>query len=127
MITKVNGIRTQAIKVSQSFVTDKIETPYYDNHTIVTRKGETGSQIIGVYSNLGENGAYYNLSLTAAVTGFEDEEKVMEIMTCTLLTTSSDGELIVPMGAGEPKVLFPFAQLDGSSICKSYKSKPIAT
>lgn len=125
MIKEVNAIRTQAIHVSQSFVTEKITTPYYDNHTIVTRKGETGSQIIGVYSNLGENGAYYNLSLKSAVTGFGNEEKIMEILTCTLLTTSSDGEIIVPMGEGQPKILFPFARLSGSSICKSYKSKLI--
>ncbi|KXL47920.1 carbohydrate-binding module family 20 protein [Acidomyces richmondensis BFW] len=122
MIKEVNAIRTQAIHVSQSFVTEKITTPYYDNHTIVTRKGETGSQIIGVYSNLGENGAYYNLSLKSAVTGFGNEEKIMEILTCTLLTTSSDGEIIVPMGEGQPKILFPFARLSGSSICKSYKT-----
>ncbi len=34
------------------------------------------------------------------------------------------GSLIVPMGGGQPKVLFPYSQLHGSHICDKSSSKP---
>lgn len=123
MITKVNAIRTQAIDKAHSFVTSEIQTPYYDDHTIVTRKGEAGAQIVAVYSNLGENAPDYDLPLTKAVTGFNDNEQIMEILTCTMLRTSANGELLVPLGAGQPKVLFPYANIECSEICDSYSSE----
>lgn len=123
MINRVNSIRRHAIQVAPTFVTDKIQTPYYDEQTIVTRKGEAGAQIVAVYSNAGENGAYYDLSLTAAMTGFLADEQVMEVLTCTLLNTSASGELKVPLGAGQPKILFPRDGLNGSTICETYTSE----
>jgi len=124
LITTVNGIRQTAISKSANFVTDKIQAFNIDANTIVTRKGDAGSQIVGVYSNLGENGHGYNVSLSMSQTGFTPNEKVMEILSCTLLTTDGMGGLIVPMGGGLPKVLFPSAQLHGSHICDKYNSKP---
>jgi alpha-amylase len=123
MISKVNAIRTHAIETANSFVTDKIQTPYFDDHTIVTRKGETGAQIVAVYSNLGESGSSYSLPLTKEVTGFTDNQDVMEILTCTLLKTSASGDISVPLEAGQPKVLFSYAGIKGSKICDKYTSE----
>ena len=118
MISQVNAIRKQAIATNGDWVTSNISTPYNDGHTIVTRKGDAGSQIVGVYSNLGENGGYYDLPLSTSDTGFESNEQVMEVLTCTLLTTDSDGSLPVPMGGGLPRILYPYSSL-GSCICSS--------
>jgi alpha-amylase len=123
LISQVNAIRTKAIELSSSFVTYKIETPYTDDHTIVTRKGENGAQIVGVYSNLGENGAYYNLTLSNSLTGFNNSQEIIEILSCNLLKTSTSGDLIVPMGAGVPKVLFPYSSLQNSTICPNPSGK----
>lgn len=119
LITKVNAIRTRAISVNSNFTTYKIQTPYHDTNTIVTRKGNTGAQIVGVYSNLGSSGASSSLTLTSAQTGFSANEKVMEVLSCTVLTTDGSGNIIVPRSAGQPKILFPSAALSGSSICSS--------
>lgn len=122
-ITKLNAIRAQAIKQSGSYVTTHLSTPYVDDHTIVTRKGPSGSQIVGVYSNMGSGGSSYTLSLSSSETGFGNNAKVMEVLSCQLLETDCAGNLDVPMSGGQPRVLFPFAAL-GSSICSSYTSKP---
>lgn len=122
LITTVNGIRKVAIDKSANFVTDKIQAMNIDANTIMTRKGDAGSQIVGVYSNLGENGHYYDLSLRASQTGFTPNEKIVEVLSCTLLSTDGMGSLIVPMGGGLPKVLFPYAH--NVDICKQHKSKP---
>lgn len=116
-IKSVNAIRAQAISQNAAYVTSKIVPVYYDAHTIVTRKGKTGAQIVGVYSNLGENGAYYNLQLNASQTLFTKNEKVVEVLSCTLLTTDKTGNLALPMGGGRPKILYPYTKLSGTGIC----------
>jgi len=75
LITTVNGIRQTAISRSATFVTDKIQAFNIDANTIVTRKGDAGSQIVGVYSNLGENGHGYNVALSMSQTGFTPNER----------------------------------------------------
>ncbi len=75
LITTVNGIRQTAISRSANFVTDKIQAFNIDANTIVTRKGDAGSQIVGVYSNLGENGHGYNVALSMSQTGFTPNER----------------------------------------------------
>ena len=117
MITRVNAIRHQAIKSHSDFVAYKMQAPYYDANTIVTRKGATGYQIIGVYSNLGQSGKSYNLSLSSTVTGFTANQKIIEVLTCTMLQTDAHGSLAVPMGVGQPRVLFPSLAVGNITIC----------
>ena len=123
MISSVNGLRNLAIKQNSGFVTYKIQTPYVDDHTIVTRKGATGAQIVGVYTNLGENGNSYDLTLSSAVTGFEASAGIVDVLTCTLLTADSQGSLVVPMASGQPRILYSQSGLKGSGICNSTQSQ----
>jgi alpha-amylase len=101
-IAKVNQIRNQAIYKSADYLTYMAYPIYSDSSTIAMRKGFDGNQIIGVFSNLGASGASYILTL--GNTGYAGGESVVEILTCTTLTTDSDGNIAVTMGGGLPKV-----------------------
>lgn len=119
----LNALRARVISMKpNNFLTYKIRTVYTDANTIVTRKGATGNQIVGVYSNLGENGQSYNLTLAKNATGFVAGEAVMEVLSCTLLTADKKGNLAVPMAAGMPRILYPYAQVEGTRICQTYTS-----
>lgn len=81
------------------------------------RKGFTGYQIIGVFSNLGAGGGAYTLSLGSGETGFVAGDQVVEIGACELYTVDGSGNLSVRMEGGLPRVFYPKSQLVGSGIC----------
>ena len=114
-IASVNQIRNQAIYKSPDYLTYKASPIYSDTNTIAMRKGLDGSQIVGVFSNLGTNGASYTLTL--GNTGYTAGESVVEILTCTTMTVDGSGKLDVAMGGGLPKIFYPAAQLEHSWIC----------
>lgn len=115
----LNQIRKQAIAKDSSYLTYKAYSVYSDTTTIVMRKGNTGNQIISVFSNRGASGSSYTLTLTASQTGFTASEPLIEVMGCTAYTTDSSGNLAVAMASGLPRVFFAKAQLTGSGICSS--------
>jgi alpha-amylase len=118
-ITLLNQIRSEAIKQSTTYVTYQADATYSDDSTIVTRKGDAGYQIIGVFSNLGANGNSYTLTLSSADTGFMDNEQVIEVLSCTAYTTDSNGNLNVIMASGLPRIFYPRINLGGSGVCAS--------
>lgn len=118
-IASVNQIRNQAIYKDSSYVTYKAYPIYSDSSTIAMRKGDTGYQIIGVFSNLGASGSSYTLTLTSSETGFTASQSLVEVLSCTAYTTDSSGNLAVAMAGGLPRVFYPTAQLTGSGICSS--------
>lgn len=116
-IASVNQLRNQAIYKDASYVTYKAYPVYSDSSTIVMRKGDTNYQVIGVFTNLGANGASYTLTLPSSDTGFTASQSVVEVMACTSYTTDSSGNLAVSMASGLPRIFYPTAQLEGSGIC----------
>ncbi len=83
------------------------------------RKGSTGSQVIGVFTNLGASGSSYTLTLSASATGFTANQALIEIGGCTAYTTDSSGNLAVAMASGLPRIFYPRAQLTGSGVCSA--------
>ncbi|KAG0647877.1 Taka-amylase A [Hyphodiscus hymeniophilus] len=116
-IAQVNQIRNQAIFKDSSYVTYKAYPVYSDSSTIVMRKGYAGLQVIGVFTNLGANGASYTLNLPSSDTGFTASQAVTEVMSCTAYTTNSSGNLAVSMASGLARIFYPTAQLTGSGVC----------
>lgn len=116
-ITALNQIRSQAIKQNRAYVTSQADVTYSDGSTIVTRKGSTGSQIVGIFSNRGANGSSYTLTLPSSDTGFTNNEQVVEVLSCTAYTTDSSGNLAVAMASGLPRVFYTKSSLSGSGIC----------
>ena len=117
-IAGINSIRNHAISEDDAYVTYNADVTYSDSSTIVIRKGDTGSQIVSVHSNLGASGSSYTLTLSSAETGFTDGESVTEILTCTAYTVGSGG-LAVSMASGLPRVFYGTSALDGSGLCGS--------
>lgn len=116
-IKALNQIRSEAVNQNSAYVTSQADVTYSDSSTIVTRKGSTGFQIIGVFSNRGANGNSYTLTLPSADTGFTNNEQVIEVLSCTAYSTDSSGNLAVVMSSGLPRVFYAKANLSGSGIC----------
>lgn len=79
------------------------------------RKGTDGAQVITVLSNLGASGSSYTLSLSG--TGYEAGQQLTEVFSCATVTVGSDGKVPVSMASGLPRVFYPTARLNGSTIC----------
>jgi alpha-amylase len=62
-----------------------------------------------VLSNSGEDASSY--SLTISGTDFTAAEVITELITCTNITVSDNGDITVPMAGGLPSVLYPAAKL----------------
>ncbi|KAL2066610.1 hypothetical protein VTL71DRAFT_2681 [Oculimacula yallundae] len=118
-ISAINQIRTQAISKDATYLTYKAYPTFSDANTIVMRKGFTNYQIIGVFSNLGQNGGSYSITLSSGATGFTAGMLVVEVTTCTVYTVDGNGGLAVKMAGGLPRVFYPKSQLAGSGICKN--------
>ncbi|EGC43184.1 alpha-amylase [Histoplasma capsulatum var. duboisii H88] len=115
LTAKANRLRQKAIADDVNYLTYKNYPIYQDQNTIAMRKGFDGKQIITVLSNLGSSGASYTLQLGG--TGYPAGMRVTDVYTCTSSAVGSNGQLPVPMGAGEPRILYPSERLVGSGIC----------
>jgi Domain of unknown function (DUF1966). len=127
-IAKLNQIRTWAIAQSSDFLTYNSHPIYYDSHTIAMRKGSSGSQIIGIFTNLGSSPSSVNVTLRSSAAGFSAGQTLVDVMVCTAHTADSNGNLAVTIWNGLPKVLYPLNRLIGSGICPSLIDlRPTAT
>ena len=91
--------------MDENYVLYQMVSIYSDENTIVLRKGFNGYQTVGVFSNLGDGGASYELKVGR--TGFEEGVEVVEVLGCGQVVMVGDGESIeVQMGGGFPKVCY---------------------
>ena len=118
-IAALNQIRNEAIYLDQNYVAYKAYPVYSDSSTIVMRKGNTGSQIISVFTNKGASSGSSTLTLSSTQTGFNASQALIEVMGCTDATTDSSGNLAVTISSGVPTVFFPKSLLTGSGVCSS--------
>jgi alpha-amylase len=118
-IASVNQVRNQAIYKDSGYVLYKAYPIYSDSSVIAMRKGDAGSQIVGVFNNQGANGGSYTLTLSSSTTGFTASQSLVEVLSCTAYTTDSSGNLNVAMAGGLPRVFYPAAQLAGSGACSN--------
>ncbi|KAH6619878.1 glycoside hydrolase family 13 protein [Chaetomium sp. MPI-SDFR-AT-0129] len=115
-ITKLNQIRAQAIAKDANYLGYNAYPIYSDTNTIAMRKGFDGSQVIGVFTNVGASSSA-KATLTSSATGFGAGLALVEVMSCTAYTTDSNGSLDITLGDGLPAVLFPKSALAESNIC----------
>ncbi|KKZ66125.1 alpha-amylase A type-3 [[Emmonsia] crescens] len=115
LTAKANGIRKKAIADDANYITYKNYPIYQDRSTIAMRKGFDGKQIITILSNLGSGGSSYTLHLGG--TGYPAGMRVTDIYTCKTAVVGSNGQVPVPMTAGEPRILYPSERLVGSGVC----------
>ncbi|GES59433.1 alpha-amylase A type-1/2 [Aspergillus terreus] len=115
LIATSNALRTFAAKRDPGYVTYKNNPIYQDTNTLAMRKGTDGLQVVTVLSNQGASGSSYTLSLDG--TGYSAGTQLIEIYSCATVTVGSDGKVPVPMESGLPRVLYPSAKLNSTSIC----------
>lgn len=115
-ITKLNQIRTRAIAQDDGYLPYNSYPVFSDSHTIAMRKGSSGSQIVGVFTNVGASSSA-SVTLSSSATGFGANQALVDVMGCTAYTTDSNGGLTVTLTNGLPRVLYPKARLSGSGIC----------
>lgn len=117
LISKVNQIRNHAIFVAGTdYLNYKATAIKINDYALALRKGQQGAQVVGVFSNMGNTGTAYTVTLNGSDTGFRSGEQVVEVMGCGKLTADGSGNVAVQITAG-PRVLFPQAKLAGSGIC----------
>ncbi|KAK7744988.1 hypothetical protein SLS53_003222 [Cytospora paraplurivora] len=124
-ITGLNAIRSWAISVNSTYLNYNAWPIYSDSNTIGVRKGYSGNQVVGVYSNVGSSGST-TVTLTAANTGFTAGEALTDVLSCTSFTADSSGGLSVTITNGLPRVFYPTSALSGSSICASCTATSVA-
>ncbi|KAI4731010.1 putative alpha-amylase [Aureobasidium sp. EXF-10728] len=115
-IGKLNAIRTLAIKNDEGYLGYNAYPVWTDDHTIVMRKGNNDTQVIGVFNNLGAQGSA-NFTLLATSSGFDAGMEVTDVLACDKFTTDEKGDVEVKIVGGEPLVLYSTKQLEGSGIC----------
>ncbi|KAK4188342.1 family 13 putative glycoside hydrolase [Podospora australis] len=117
-IAKLNQIRSRAIVEDSNYLTYNAHVIYSDSRTIAMRKGHTGSQIIGIYTNAGSSSSV-SVTLSSSATAFTAGQSVVDVMSCDKFTVSSSGTVTVTLGNGLPRVLYPASGLSGSGICST--------
>lgn len=125
-ITKLNQIRSRAIAQDDGYLAYNSNPIYSDSHTIATRKGSSGSQIVGVFTNVGASSSV-TVTLSSSATGFEANQALVDVMSCSVFTTDSSGGLTVTLSNGLPKVLYPKTRLSNSGICPDLTGTTITT
>lgn len=120
-IASLNAVRNLAISADSTFVTYQNWVIYSDSHTIGMRKGNTGHQIVGVFSNVGASGST-TVTVIGANSGFTAGLAVTDVMSCTAFTAGTNGDLSVSIVGGVPRVFYPTAALSGADLCSESSS-----
>jgi alpha-amylase len=110
LVKKLNAIRKFAISDDDGYLSYQNWPIYHDDTTIAVRKGK----VVSVLSNKGEEGDAYTQSIPA---GYGADVEVTELLSCETLTANGDGNIMVPMESGLPRVYYPSSSLDGSGLC----------
>jgi alpha-amylase len=122
MISSLLKVRSHAIAQHPRYLDYKAWPILSNEHMIAMRKGFDQHQLIGVYSNVG-NGNSYSVTLDHDKTGFRPSQSLLEVLSCNVSDTDSNGNLRVESNSGEPKVFYPLERLSGSGICTALTGK----
>ena len=104
LIASLNKIRKNAIRDDTNFLTSNNNPIYTDSTTITMKKGK----LFSVLSNKGSTGSNYTQAYAA---GYSSGTQVTELLTCSTLTADGTGKITVPMGAGQPRIYYPSANV----------------
>ncbi|KAK1778845.1 alpha-amylase [Copromyces sp. CBS 386.78] len=124
-IKRLNQLRTHAISKDNSYLSYRAYPIYSDSHTIAMRKGSSGKQVVGVFTNVGASSST-TVTLSSSASGFSANQQITDIVSCDSFTTDSGGSITVTLSGGLPRILYPTAVLSGSEICSS-PSTPTST
>ncbi|KAL2178652.1 glycoside hydrolase family 13 protein [Thermothelomyces heterothallicus CBS 202.75] len=116
-ITKLNQIRARAMAQDKDYLSYKSKSIYSDSHTVAMRKGNAGYQVVSIFTNVGASSSA-SVTLASSATGLEANQGLVDVLSCTVYTTDSNGGLTVTLADGLPRVLYPKTRLAGSDLCQ---------
>ncbi|KAA8565961.1 hypothetical protein EYC84_009770 [Monilinia fructicola] len=70
--------------------------------------------LVSILSNQGSKGGKYTLAVDGAA---DPGTNLTEVVTCTSYIANNNGTIYVELNKGEPRVLFPTFQMNGTGIC----------
>ena len=115
-ISSLNIFRRTVIAQDQRYTQHQAIPWQIDSHTLGLRKGFDGSQVISVINNIGSSGGAYSVSLSSTSTGFTPNLEIVDVVACSLHTTSSAGALSFTMSS-LPRIFYRRVALAGTGIC----------
>lgn len=115
LTASTNQIRNHAQFVDGDWLTYKNWVIYSDSNNVAMRKGYDGFETVTILTNSGASSSDYTLKV--GNTGFTNGTKVVDVLSCSVLTVGTSGTLTVPMSQGLPKIYYPADLLDCSGIC----------
>lgn len=122
LIAKLNAIRKHAYKIDNDYVTTPTRSVFVGGSELAFLKGVEGMQVLILLSNQGSGGKPYELSLPLS---YNSGTEVTEVLNCKNYTLDNQGEFIIDMNAGEPRVFFPTEYMEGSGLC-GYSNKNVS-
>ncbi|KAK3329217.1 alpha-amylase-like protein [Apodospora peruviana] len=119
----LNKLRNTAIAMSSEYATTISDTLFVDVNHLCLRKGPQGSQIVFCINNRSSKGPTYELNIGG---GFAPGDSVVEVLSCTTVTASDQGDIAIFMDKGEPKVFFLAEALKSTGLCQTTAPEPVA-
>ncbi len=106
LIAKANAARNAAVYQDSSYATSQLSVIFSNDHVIATKRGS----VVSVFNNLGSSGSS---DVTISNTGYSSGEDLVEVLTCSTVSGSSD--LQVSIQGGQPQIFVPAKY--ASDIC----------
>ncbi|KAL3455939.1 glycoside hydrolase superfamily [Aspergillus heterothallicus] len=111
----LNTLRKHVIRLGADYLDSATAPIYRDDGALAFKKGIEGRHVVMLLSTQGSTQASeFTLGLKVAYNAGTD---VTEILHCTNHTVADNGEMVVSMDKGEPRVFFPTSLMGGSGLC----------
>ncbi|KAL5341191.1 glycoside hydrolase superfamily [Aspergillus crustosus] len=115
LLRSLNAIRKHAYTLGRDYLDARTIPVFRGAGELAFRKGVEGRHVIMVLSTQGSTQpSAYEVTIPVA---YNAGTAVLEVLGCEEYTAAGNGELIVSMERGEPRVFFPVELMQGSGLC----------
>lgn len=114
-VSLLNLVRNLIQRADEAFLKWEQVCIYSDDNTIAFRKGSDGMQMVTVLTNVGSGAGAATLLVGGS--GLSPGTVLVDVLSCARMTVDGQGDVAVPMGQGEPKVLVVDSVMQGWGLC----------
>jgi len=110
-IKTLNGARKAAITANSQFLSTAMSFPLASETTLAVLK----PPMLALFTNVGTSGS---ISWKVPKSGYSGNTQLVDVLSCTVVTTNSDGSLVTNTTDGLPQIYLPVSALPASNkIC----------
>jgi alpha-amylase len=114
-VKALNAARKAAISANKDFLTTKMTFPVADEKTLAVSKGS----LLALFTNVGSSGSA-SWKVPGSGSGFAANTDLVDVVSCTKITTDGEGAVSASSKNGAPVVLVPASALPkNGDVCKS--------